>query len=406
MKKLRKYLLLFVLLSAHSILLFFLTINFQSVNYSFGKEDIVLTTMEMVKSIVRDQRTVENPDDYIFINTSYSKQFIPKVNSDGILIGQQIITSRDQLLQLLTNMEGSEHRYLLVDIFLDHETPENAAIEAALFQLKNKIIPYHIDESSQVLMPSITSNMGLSDIVTTNNAVGRYCIFDHDRKLIPLIMYEEIYEQNYTDYGLFGSLDGKLLTASFPLNLRIRNSDLLDNETTKDDDVYTLKKSWKYFELAEFLNIKNKVFLSNILKDKIVVVGDFENDKFHSHIGDIAGPLVILNAFLSLKHGDPFLSFSYVVFLLIAFGFLSYFLFKSFHVVEDGKKKIRVKVLLKPMSLFGIILLITLISYIFFDKYLSVFFLTLYVIVVDYLLRIVYYLIPKTRKLIEILNEE
>jgi hypothetical protein len=145
----------------------------------------------------------------------------------------------------------------------------------------------------------------------------------------------------------------------------------------------------------------NSEFLAGIVKDKIIVVGDYQNDQFDSYVGKISGPLVLLNAFLSLKHKDPFLSWQYLLFLLLVFMVLSYYILKPQEIVEDGSKIRKVNSLLKPLKLVLAITIITLISYLVFDKYISFFFITLYVLVLDYLIRFIYNIAPKIKKLMQ-----
>lgn len=394
--RLKKYPVYLCVILLHSLLLIVLTGYFQSLSLNLGKENYVLTGMEVLKTTIGGEKNIENPDDYIFINTSYSKQFIPKYDENGALQGQDIITSRVQLFNLLKKLEGSSYKYMILDIFFDSKTPQDTLIEQALFKLNNKIIPYHINDNDQILEPVITSNMGLADINTIGGFVSKYKIYDRDRKLLPLIMYEELFEQQYTNYGPFGRIDNRFLTTSFPLSFRIRNSNLFDQENEIKNTQIESKMKWRFYELASLEQMPSS-FLSKIVEGRILVIGDFNNDKFDSYVGKISGPLVLLNAFLSIKYGDPFLSWPFSIFLLIVYILLSYLIFKPHRTIVGGRKKVKINQFLRPVRLLMIIVGITLISYLVFDNYLSLFFLSIYILLIDYLVRLIYFLSPRIK---------
>ncbi len=113
-------------------------------------------------------------------------------------------------------------------------------------------------------------------------------------------------------------MNGKLSLNSIILDLRIRNSHL--NEDGHYGDFF--------MNLWELLCLPD-VLLLEMVKDRIVIVGDFtEHDMHETVLGNMAGPLILLNAYLSLVNEEnivslPFLLTLFAAYLLISWRIIS-----------------------------------------------------------------------------------
>lgn len=361
----------------HAFLLLFLTIKIQSLNFQLGIESTFLTVLEKFEQNVLKLYNEEQSEDYLFINTTYSKEFIPKLDEYGLYeVGKEVITSRSSLANFLEFLNKNIHKYAILDVFMIDRHPLDSLVNVRLSEVEHLIIPYHI-ENGVVLKPEFEANYGLGDIYALRGMVNRYSLTQGEHKSIPLRIYEDLNDVDLKPKGTIGKIGGRWLTNSFPLNFRIRNYNIFEEENEG-------QKVWNYYEMETFLSL-GKDFASSITEDKIIVVGDFEQDQFDSNVGNISGPLILLNAYLSLEYNEPFLSIWYLLFILVAFFVLSYSsLFKV--QSENGKKSVQ---LLKPLKLSLFIIGISAFSYLVFGKYISIFFLGMYVLVIEYLMRIV-----------------
>ena len=75
-------------------------------------------------------------------------------------------------------------------------------------------------------------------------------------------------------------------------------------------------------------------FYDNMVRDKIIVIGDFDNDVEPTAIGHLPGTLILLNAFLTLQE-NHYSAFVGIIFLFVSYFAISYYFF-YFH---DLKRK-------------------------------------------------------------------
>jgi hypothetical protein len=70
--------------------------------------------------------------------------------------------------------------------------------------------------------------------------------------------------------------------------------------------------------------------ISSLVKDKIVVIGDFtENDIHDTYLGKIAGPIINLNAFEALRNNELEIPWSLIFFLTIFYVIISYLILRK-----------------------------------------------------------------------------
>lgn len=366
-----------LLIFLHSILLLVGSYFIQSNIFSYGDEKLIADILEKVEHNLLHINDKVDTSRFVFLNTSKSKMLIPAFdNETGFMpIGNESISDREQLIQLLRMLEGSDFEYLILDIFFDSETDYDSTLEKELFKFKNHRIPYHLDDDNIPIMPVINGNLGLADIRTIGDVLYKYRLIDNGYKSLPLVMYEDLYSEEYK-MGLFlNRIGNQSMINDFVMNFRIRNYQIFEES-----------RKWNYLELGELL-AADQTFIKNKVKDRIIIVGDFENDTTESITGTISGPLVLLNAFLSIENGEAFISVIFIIYLFIAFIFLTIIAFDPYDFLDkkfkDPKSLIAKALKSKSLRIVLFISLISITAYLIFGMFISIFFLALYVIIID-----------------------
>jgi len=136
--------------------------------------------------------------------------------------------------------------------------------------------------------------------------------------------------------------------------------------------------------------------ITRILKDKIIIVGDFmENDMHETLFETTSGPLILTNVYLALQNPDTLATLPFVLILLATYLFSSFLVFHKGDFIEEYiSKKFKGLKLIKHLAGFTSYLLVLLIastiSFFLFNIHINVFLLAVYLYLIDLLVRFVY----------------
>jgi len=302
----------------HGIFLIVVTLIYLSITFTLDDEIILIQLTAAVKNKLLGQKERPDTERLLLVNVSWDKKLIPRTDSSGFVIGNQAITNRASIAKLLQamNQKPDNHELLLIDVnFLD-PSPEDSLLEAELGKIKNCIVSYHKDAKGKPVYPIIDAPLGLSDMMVDDeerDLVLKYHLIQGDSlKTTPLLMYEKIHNSKYEEGLLYDKLGGELIFNSFILDYPVDKFDIFN------------RNMYNYQYINEMVMLP-PAFIHAMTKDKIVIVGDFEDRDIHNTIyGKTPGPLILLNAFLALERGDNQVSFAFIFVLLIAYSLISY----------------------------------------------------------------------------------
>ncbi|MCS7004826.1 MAG: CHASE2 domain-containing protein [Cytophagales bacterium] len=322
----------FLLSFLHAFFLVFLTLWSLSLPFTFGDEATLIQYSATVKRKILPELDKPDRNRFMFVGVTWEKQLIEKVDEKtGLPIGYDVITNRESLgkfLQML-NQNPNNHKFLLIDIFFQNKSPNDSLLAAELKRVKNCVVSYHKDEKGAPMYPIFEAPLGLSDMQTDSwtDMVLKYHLIQGDSlKTTPLVMYEKIYNQQIEHGLFFDKLNGKTIFNSFIIDYRLRNYDLFDADE---------EKRYPFFYIKDLIELPLEVF-AEFTKDKIIIVGDFQGSDTHPTIeGDMAGPLILLNAFLDLEAGDNVLSPFFLVLLFVFYFVISLKIFTPNDVVTQ-----------------------------------------------------------------------
>ena len=275
-------------------------------------------------------------DRFAFVNVGWDRQLIPKYDSSSFEIGNIDITNRTNLGKFVKAINANNnHKYLIIDVIFEDKSPYDSLLQAELLKVKNCRVSYHKGKDNLPVYPVLKAPLGLSDMQTDRGDLDLFIKYhlmqgkEDSIKSTPLLMYEDIYGKKIENGIFYHWINGKPIFNGFILNFRLWWYDFLDHHQSNEnlEGSQSFKKV-NYYHMSELANLPQ--FILNELaqeyfKDRIVIVGDFENRDIHNTLySTMPGSLILLNAFLALEAGDNIVSVYFLLFLFIAFTIVSY----------------------------------------------------------------------------------
>jgi len=304
----------------HALLMLSITWYWLSLPYLLPDEEILIELTSLLK-----HQGLPGPDStdrrFLFINTSRAPSLLP--DGDG---GKQVITDRRQLAKALKflHYRPTEVPFVVLDILLEHPSPDDSLLYEALLPLQNKVLlPIALDSQKKLIKPVFTKYpTALAVYKVSGNALFlAYPLMTDSLKTYPLRMYEMLHEERYRQpnhvlYWLGGSLS---LNAPV-LNFRVLPQQLNTQQFLRID-LHRLIRSRTLFP-------NDSLFFESFFKDRIVVFGNFDlEDNLDVHetaLGKMPGSLLMVNAFLGIEAGDTLVPTAWIVFMVLGYAFITY----------------------------------------------------------------------------------
>lgn len=329
--------------------------------------------------ILQKQADTNINTSFLLINTSQNNALLPLDNDNTI---NSVITDRAILAQKLEVLDRNSDKiaFVICDIFfekLSADTKADSALRAVILSLskKNKfVMPGYFNHKTGKFQPPVfNGTTGISQYRSSflNTQFLKYTYITDNHKQMPLVAYEAVSGKKlaahkflFMPYFTFGNIPA--LNTIIP-EFRYTQSDLVDGES--------------YYQLGMF----DEYFIG---KDQVVIIGDFEgrNDLHYSMAGLNAGPLVVLNAYLSLKNGDNVVSVWYVLLLIFVFFWVSYQQFYNNIELPDTKTRLgKVWKYIAEERIYFVMLALVYISMLFFHHYIHFLILLSYFALIGFL---------------------
>lgn len=361
------------LIGVNTIAMMVLTFYLMKLPWLAGDEKFLIWATTVMDFSNRNRPESEG---FALINTSYDLQLIDRYDEFGFPIGNQAITDRQKLTQLLEAINKSEEKpkYVIIDIHFVDSTAYDEGLATQLAQLDNVILSAHINDEGILEKPLFEGiNYGISDyhIGSAFDGVYKYqLIYNDSSKLLPLKVYETISQTHSLKEGPFIRVDDQWTMNNFVMNYRILQK-----------DIYDLEAGFNPISMGELLYLSDED-IQGFTSGKIVVIGDFfENDMHETVLEITAGPLILLNAILTLWHGDTIVNLWFLLLMAAAYALLSYMVFVEGDIIESYIDRISGKKLTKYLAGFASYLIqltiLSLITYWLFNIHINVFFLAI-----------------------------
>jgi len=327
----------------------------QNSNFSYGDEQKIMEQSSLLRHYLFKNKQSDNSNSYLFINVSHDLELISQ--EDGL--GNEVITDRGKLAQFfrILQQNPSAHKFVFSDIFLQGSSPNDSSLQASIDGLDRLVFPTHFDEMGNIEKTVIDVPLGLADYSKATSGFFKFKINQSDSlKTIPQILYE--------------SIEGKKLETSsifWPINNLI-----IDHQIRPFD--FENSDQFAKVDLSELLVLPEELVLDEFVKDKILLIGNFESDVHETIAGNSPGTLILLNVYLSLKDSNHLIKPLWLIFMLLMLSVFSYFLlFRTKRSIE--KRRIRwIGPLLASATFFTIL---SMLSHILFNQPIQILLLTL-----------------------------
>jgi len=304
----------------HSLFLSVFSLYLLNLPYIYEDELRLIQITSAIKKFIISKEEKPDRKRFLFVNVAWEKQLIEKNDMDGFPMGNQAITNRVVLADFFSrvNKKPNNHKYLICDISFVAPSVNDEKLQSEFDKMHNYTVSYHKDENGEPQNPIFNVSKSISDYTTFN--VDKFIKFklvqSDSLTTTPIKIYQDIYNKKI-EKGLFYKLDNYYILNSFIVDFRIWSYDFSDNSSYKYD----------YINIGDFKFLPDSAF-QKLLKDRIVVIGDFELNDIHETVyGDMSGPLILLNTFLAVEKGENRLSVYYLLFILFSFILINYYVF-------------------------------------------------------------------------------
>lgn len=327
----------------------------------------------IVKRIAFDVGQFPYPEEFLFVNTSYSNDLIDKFDEAGFPLGNQVITDRMQLALFTEALNRiDKHKWAIYDIYFGDESQYDDMFAPQIEALPRVVMSTTTDDKGAKLAPRFDNNSGLANVETLDDIFLKYRLIHNDSlKVVPLKVIEGILDVEVESDGQFLKQGDRWGLNYYIPDLRISQYKL------------TVTRGYPFINLSDVIYLDDET-IESLVKDRIVIVGDFlANDNFETLVGEISGPLLLANLYLSLLNGEHLLSWQYFAFLIISFSLISLIVFLP---DELFVLKLKFKEMAVGGSFIVYLAIVSVISYVSFNKAMNVFILSFYLIGLNYLI--------------------
>lgn len=363
----------------NAIVLIFFSFLLQKQPYLYKDEALVIQFTQLLERSLLKSTKKPPSERFLFVNTSNDNQLIDNYDHLGFPKGNQVITDRKKLASLLEFLGNSnDYEYIVCDIFFRHSSPDDSLLGLYLEDLPRTVLAYQLDDKGHPDYPIFNNNLGLAKVETVDDIFLKFELIEQDSlKSLPLVVFEEKYHTSLQKGMFFPVLNQKYILDYFFLDFRITNYDVL------------IEGSYTLLDLGDLLFLdEESVF--QLTRERIIVIGDFVlYDTIETLIGEMAGPLIMVNAFLALEAGDNIISIGFIIFLLIAFTMISLLIFVPNDFIERYAQRVFRQKWLRSLfinsSFLMILTLISITSYFIFHIHINIFFLTIYLVILNFI---------------------
>lgn len=351
-----------------SVVLVFADYWIQNITYPLF-DDVNLLTW--VDKIMGTRKAYFEEDNVTYINLGKDKMLVPAVDEWGDTIGNNVISDRESLLQLLTIASQSNYKYIFLDVRFErgYDTPFDSALFACIKAMPNLVVATHRENGSYAIADStLLTKAANADYRNALHAgFSRYEFLQDGRRSVALQMLHDIDHHDIEKrwYGYVcddGHLCYNMKYIPLPSHLFEAEQKEMGGNTMGEEIRYPYLGSYilnqRYFSEEELVK--------NLLDDKLVVVGDFDNDLHDTYIGEIPGPVLPLAAYKFMAAGLHRVNVVYLTVLFLIFGGICFVMLSVRHVANMFAKNTWANYLLSLLGLGFLFFLIKVFSYYFF----------------------------------------
>lgn len=364
-----------------------------------GGEVTVAQWMETISHLF-SKNTDNVPDSVCLINVAYDKALVDydakclasKEDSARQYAGHITTTDRKKLLKFLSIADSVKtYKYILLDVRFEADIPSDATTDSLFNLLRNmNKVAFAVHKESKTspdapveksaygdyYVTFLVSDMVKFPIIRKDNHGGKYSL--------PTKLYSDLYGHDISCFGPFTFDNGKLCKNSIYPTFPIR----LTSWMIKSDS--SNLRTQQYHNLgADILESYNpKVVIPSLIQNKIVVIGDFNEDLHEAYIGEQPGAVVNLNTYVALCNGKHLVNWFETLLTFIVFFVISWLIIRQRLIlqyipcVQKSRSKV-VKFIIAFIGFSAILTAYAIIIYFVFDSVFSVVYPSLYFTILE-----------------------
>jgi len=249
------------------------------------------------------------PDELIFIDVSKSRYLVP-LNEDST--ENDVVANRKYLTELFNFLatNNSQVKYVLCDVNFNIPTPDDSAFIQSVSGLQDKFlsIDAYTNTNDNLIKNVICVRSATASVYLQKNTVYKIPFFgNYGEPLVPFKMYTDLDKGNVRKNFLFTWFSGKGIAFNSQINdYPLRSSDFTNEKYVK-------------IGLGELVSVMklSPQFFSGYLKNRYLLIGDFENDRHNTYLNNQPGTLILFNAYLHLHLNRQLLPVWYLIILYI-----------------------------------------------------------------------------------------
>jgi len=271
--------------------------------------------------------------DAAFINVSWDKILVPKYDEEDAYtkhpIGKEVVTDREKLFKFLKGLkERGGYKYILMDIWFDRD--DTSSHDDQLFDLMSDMDNFVFFDKDSLSFsgtianryPELNKKAATAKYYNTirKPSFSRYKYIDGKIPSMPLKVLQDIDSTHkLKKYGPFYTDACRLCNNSVFL-LFDRDE---DEREWMDLRTYNLGNDFAdKIDSPEDTTIIDEKF--NRLKDKYIIIGDFQNDLHNTYHGRLPGSLILFRALQTLQNGKHYVNPLLAIIWFIVYFCISY----------------------------------------------------------------------------------
>ena len=280
---------------------------------------------------------------------------------------------------------GEEVPVVIFDVFFQERTDADPLLQAAIDSFPFPLVgatnedSFLHPDSAHIRMPT-----GVAMYLSIDQNFMKYPLFFHDSlPTLPLVALYASDSIAYDPEGWGTYLHGRRSLSNPIIDFKVRPHDFdVDNRYS----IYDMGSLLFQFNFWEEQDIRD------LLRGRTIIVGDFDNDEHETVFGTVPGPMIVHNAYLTLRQQETLIRIRWVLLLLTLFFWMSW---RVWHEEKAGSRSwlwARSKTALGKVFADSIddtffLVLGTILSYLFFNIHINILILLIYLKIVAWVLR-------------------
>lgn len=357
---------------AHAFVLMAFSMFWLNSNFTYGDERLLVQWSSIFKRVVLKMDQDPPKKDYLFINLAYDKALIPR--EDGT--GKEVITDRKLLTDFFEILKRHQEtvKFTVCDVLLKGNSENDLLLQQSVTGIKQIVFPAQLSDNGDPEKLCIKVPSAIADYQMVNGGFLKFKLFQHKTvPTLPVYLYQQYTGKKISrKFGMY--FDGhKPMMNALIIDYQIRAHELIE------------EAEYPVISLSELMLLPEAIIADEFLKDRFIIMGDFNHDSHETIYGNTPGTLILLNVFLTLMDGHHLINYWWLLFMLLSYTVFSRLMLFPDSITTKSNYPNWIGPLLKSATYLSIL---SVISYLLFNQHIQVLVLTLYINALRYFIQL------------------